>query len=159
MLKKMKVGFVVVIAIALLVSCKPSDKYVGDWLAVSQDGEQVNINFSKEKVMTITDEVGDEEIYELNQTGTGFQNNVGYYHIKIDNLSHYVIFENRKDESNAILVKQTNVASDFEDLVGDIIYTMNRDSYPDEPRQETLFETIELNNLVHMINSVNGGAQ
>ena len=84
--------------------------------------------------MTITDESGNEEEYELNQTGAGFQNNVGYYHVQIDSLSHYVIFENKKDELNAILVKQTNVASDFEDFVGDVIYTMNRDSYPDESR-------------------------
>lgn len=134
MIKKIRIGIVVVLTLALLASCKPSDKYVGDWLAISRDGEKVDINFSKEKIMTITDETGDEEEYELNQTGTGFQNNVSYYHIKIDSLSHYVIFENKKDEANAILVKQTNVASDFEDLVGEIIYAMNRDSYPDEPR-------------------------
>lgn len=134
MLKKIRIGIVVVLVLTLLASCKPSDKYVGDWLAISKDDEKVKINFSKEKIMTITDETDHEEKYELNQTGTGFQNNVGYYHVEIDGLSHYVIFENRKDELNAILVKQTNVASDFKDFVGDIIYTMNRNSYPDEPR-------------------------
>ena len=134
MRKKINAGLVVVLALALLASCKPSDKYVGDWLAVSKDDEKVEINFSKEKIMTITDESGNEEEYELNQTGAGFQNNAGYYHVQIDSLSHYVIFENKKDELNAILVKQTNVASDFEDFVGDVIYTMNRDSYPDESR-------------------------
>lgn len=134
MFKKVRLGIIVVLTLALLASCKPSDKYVGDWFAVSRDDEKVMLNFSKEKTMTITDEAGHEEKYELNQTAAGFQNNVGYYQVEIDSLSHYVIFENKKNESNAILVKQTNVASDFEDLVGDIIYTMNRDSYPDEPR-------------------------
>ena len=134
MFKKVRIGIVVLLTIALLASCKPSDKYVGDWFAVSKDDEKVMMNFSKDKIMIITDEAGNEEKYELNQTATGFQNNVGYYRVEIDSLSHYVIFENKKDESNAILVKQTNVASDFEDLVGDIIYTMNRDSYPDEPK-------------------------
>ncbi|QUW20743.1 hypothetical protein JSQ81_13040 [Sporosarcina sp. Marseille-Q4063] len=134
MLKKISTGLVVMLALVLLASCKPSDKYAGDWHAVSKDGEKVKINFSKEKTMTLTDEAGNEENYELNQTAAGFQNNVGYYRVEIDNLSHYVIFENRKDESNAILAKQTNVASDFEDFVGEIIYTMNRDSYPDELR-------------------------
>ena len=134
MLKKVRMGIVVVLALALLVSCKPSDKYAGDWLAISKDSENVKINFSKEKTVTITDEAGNEENYELNQTGTGFRNNVSYYHVKIDSLSHYIVFEDKKDESNAILVKQTNVADDFEDLVGDVIYTMNRNSYPDETR-------------------------
>jgi hypothetical protein len=134
MLKKLHMGLVVVLALALLASCKPSDKYVGNWFAVSMDGEKVEINFSKEKTMTITDEAGNEENYELNQTAAGFQNSVGYYRVEIDNLSHYVIFENRKDESTAILAKQTNVASDFEDFVGEIIYMMNRDSYPEESR-------------------------
>jgi hypothetical protein len=134
MRNKISSALVVVLAIALLASCKPSDKYVGDWFAVSMDGEKVEINFSKEKTMTITDEAGNEEKYELNQTAAGFQNNVGYYHVEIDNLSHYVIFENRKDESTAILAKQTKVASDFEDFVGEIIYMMNRDSYPEESR-------------------------
>ena len=122
------------LALALLSGCKPSDKYVGDWFAISKDSENVKINFSKEKTITLTDEAGNEENYELNQTGTGFQNNVSYYHVEIDSLSHYIIFENKKDESNAILVKQTNVASNFEDIVGDVIYTMNRDTYPDEAK-------------------------
>ncbi|MBS4206652.1 hypothetical protein [Bacillus sp. FJAT-50079] len=45
--------------------------------------------------------------------------------IKLRSMVQVIIFENKKDESNATLVKQTNVASDFKDLVGDIIYTMN----------------------------------
>jgi hypothetical protein len=127
--KKISTGIVVMLALALLASCKPSN-----WFAVSMDGEKVEINFSKEKTLTITDEAGNEEKYELNQTAAGFQNKVGYYHVEINNLSHYIIFENRKDESTAILAKQTNVASDFEDFVGEIIYMMNRDSYPEESR-------------------------
>ena len=44
--------------------------------------------------------------------------------------SYYVVFENKKDEENAKLIKQTNHASDFEDVVGDVVLEMNRNDYP-----------------------------
>ncbi|MBM7599177.1 uncharacterized protein YrzB (UPF0473 family) [Virgibacillus halotolerans] len=123
---------IIVFGLILLVSCKPSDKYTGDWYALSNSGEKVEIHFSKDKIMTINDENGNEETYEINQTAAGFQNNLGYYRVEIDEASHYVIFENKKDEDNAQLVKQTNHASDFEDVVGEILYKMNRDDFPTE---------------------------
>lgn len=55
-----------------------------------------------------------------------------YFGIKLNDENYYVVFENKKDENNAILVKQTNVASDFEDVVGDIVVKMNREDYPSE---------------------------
>lgn len=120
-----------VFAMFLLVSCKPSDKYTGDWYAVGAGGNQVEINFSKEKVMTFRDEDGNEEVYDINQTATGIQNSTRYFRVEIEGANHYVIFENNKDEDNAQLVRQTNHASDFEDVVGDIIYLMNRDDFPE----------------------------
>lgn len=117
------------VVLVLLVSCKPSDKYVGDWYAVSSSGDEVMINFSKEKKMTITD--GDQiETYEINQTATGILNNVRYFRIEIDGLNHYVIFEQSKDEDNAKLLQQTNYANDFQDVVGDVIFLMNRNDFP-----------------------------
>lgn len=115
-----------------LASCKPSDKYVGDWYALSNTGEKVMINFSKEKTMTVTSNDNDEEKLNINQTSTGFINEVRYFGIDIEKEKYYVVFENKKDEANAILIKQTNHASDFEDVVGDIIYKMNRDRFPEE---------------------------
>ena len=123
---------IIVFGLILLVSCKPSDKYTGDWYALSNSGEKVEIHSSKDKVMSIKDDNGNEETYEINQTAAGFQNNLGYYQVEIDKASHYVIFENKKDEVNAQLVKQTNHASDFEDVVGEILYKMNRDDFPSE---------------------------
>lgn len=123
---------IIVFGLILLVSCKPSDKYTGDWYALSNSSEKVEIHFSKDKVMTIIDDNGNEETYEINQTAAGFQNNLGYYRVEIDEASHYVIFENKKDEDNAQLVKQTNHASDFEDVVGEILYKMYRDDFPTE---------------------------
>ncbi|HLR79623.1 MAG TPA: hypothetical protein VK119_03465 [Bacillota bacterium] len=124
--------FLVAFGLILLVSCKPSDKYTGDWYAVSASGDKVMINFSKEKVMTLSDEEGNEEVYEMNQTASGIQNSTRYFRVEIDGASHYVVFENNKDEDHAQLVKQTNHASDFEDVVGEIIYKMNRNDFPTE---------------------------
>lgn len=128
-MKNMNKVLMVLIAVVLLASCKPADKYVGDWYAKSGSDDELMINFSKEKTMTITD--GEqEETYELNQSSTGIQNSTRYFGIEVNGASHYVIFDNTKDEDNAKLVKQTNQASDFEDVVGDVIFLMNRNDYP-----------------------------
>ncbi len=132
MLKNINKVIIIVLGLILLVSCKPSDKYTGDWYAVSASGDEVMINFSKEKVITLSDEEGNEEVYDMNQTASGIQNSVRYFKIEIDGSSHYVVFENTKDEDNAQLVKQTNHASDYEDMVGEIIYNMNRSGFPNE---------------------------
>lgn len=128
-MKNMNKILMVLMAVVLLVSCKPADKYVGDWYAVSGSGDELKINFSKEKTMTVTG--GEhEEHYEINQTSTGIQNSTRYFGIEVKGASHYVIFDNTKDEDNAKFVKQTNQASDFEDVVGDVIFLMNRNDYP-----------------------------
>lgn len=119
----------VMVGLVLLVSCKPSDKYVGDWYAVTGTGDEVMINFSKEKTMTISGD-DQEESYEINQTATGILNNTRYFRVEVEGASHYVIFEQSKDEDNAKFVKQTNQANDFEDLVGDVIFLLNRNDFP-----------------------------
>lgn len=121
---------VVLFVLGVFVSCKPSDKYAGEWFAVSASGLEVMIDFSKEKTITFLDGEGNEEVYDLNQTVSGIQNSTRYFKIEIDGASHYVVFENSKDEDNAKLVRQTNHASDFEDVVGDVIYQMNRNDFP-----------------------------
>lgn len=122
---------IVIGVILLLVACKPSDKYVGKWYALGNGGEEVTVHFSKEKQITITNEDGEEEKVDFNQTSTGFINEVGYYGIEMDSGSYYVVFDNKKDEANAKLIKQTNHASDFADVVGDVLFKMNRDDYPE----------------------------
>lgn len=127
-----KRGFVLLVLAALLAGCKPSDKIVGEWYARSNTGEEVKIDFSKEKIMGIQDSDNQEEQLAISQTSTGFINEVRYFGIDIEGEKHYVVFENKKDEDNAILIKQTNHASDFEDVVGDIIYIMNRNRFPEQ---------------------------
>ena len=112
----------------LLVACKPSDKYVGEWYAISTEGE-VKVNFCKEKVLTVEND-GNKETFDFNQTSTGFINEVKYYGLDMDDGKFYVVFENKKDEDNAKLIRQTNQASDFEDVVGDVAFKMNWNEYP-----------------------------
>lgn len=113
----------------LLTACKPSDKYAGEWYAVSNEGK-AKVDFSKEKVLTVEDENDHKETFDFNQHSSGFINNVKYYGLEMEDGSYYVVFENKKDEENAKLIKQTNHASDFEDVVGDVVFEMNRNEYP-----------------------------
>lgn len=118
------------IGFVLLVGCKPSDKYVGDWYALSMLEEEVMVNFSKEKTMTIRSHRDEDEMHEINQTATGIQNNIRYFRIDVEGDNYYIVFEDSKEEDNAKFIKQTNEASDFEDVVGDVIFLMNREDFP-----------------------------
>lgn len=129
-MKNMCKLIIIVIVITLLVSCKPSDKYVGDWYGLSDTGQQLRINFSTEKTMTVTDDEENEEVYEINQTATGIQNSTRYFNVQVEGISHYVIFDNTKDEDNAKLYVQTNNTSEFSEVVGDLLYILNRNDYP-----------------------------
>ena len=115
--------------ILLLIACKPSDKYAGEWYAISDEGK-VKVDFSEEKVLTVEDENNRKETIDFNQHSSGFINNVKYYGLEMEDGSYYVVFENKKDEENVKLIKQTNHASDFEDVVGDVVLEMNRNDYP-----------------------------
>ncbi|HLR73167.1 MAG TPA: hypothetical protein VK073_03035, partial [Pseudogracilibacillus sp.] len=95
----------------LLTACKPSDKYAGEWYAVSNEGK-AKVDFSKGKVLTVEDENNHKETFDFNQHSSGFINNVKYYGLEMEDGSYYVVFENKKDEENAKLIKQTNHASD-----------------------------------------------
>lgn len=119
-----------VFILMMMVSCKPSDKYAGEWYGLRGDGAKVMVNFSKDKELSFVDEDGNEDVYEMNQTATGIQNSIRYFKIEVDGKDYYVVFEDTDDEDNAQLIRQTNHADDFEDVVGDIIYIMNRNDYP-----------------------------
>lgn len=124
-----KVMFIVM-GLILLVACKPSDKYVGDWYAISGIGEEVMVNFSKEKKMSVTIDGKEDESHDIEQTATGIHNNIRYFKLDIKEHNFYVVFEDSKDEKNAKFIKQTNDADDFVDVVGDVIFVMNRDDFP-----------------------------
>ena len=121
--------FILLAGLFLLASCKPSDKYAGDWYAVTHNGEEFMVTFSKDKTMKVTGE-DTEELHEMKQTATGIFNGIRYFRVKIENENYYVIFDDSKDEENAKFFLQTNTTSDFEDVVGDVIFMMNRNDYP-----------------------------
>src|SRR5690625_4633939 len=73
------------IGVILLVGCKPSEKYAGEWSAVSDRGEAVKMHFDREKkTLTLTGSDGKEEVHEINQNATGIKNSLQYYRIEIE---------------------------------------------------------------------------
>lgn len=126
-MKYVKRVMILMIGVMLLVACKPSEKYAGEWQAVSSDGDEVTMHFDRgEKQLTFTTNDGEEEVHEINQNAAGIKNNLQYFRIEIGEDAYYVIFNDRKDEGNAEFVKQTNHASDYDDMVGEVIFTMSR---------------------------------
>lgn len=126
-MKQVRYGFMIVFVMFLLVSCKPSEKYAGDWNAVSDTGEEISMHFDREeKKLTLVDSSGEEEVHEINQNSTGIKNSLQYYGIEIGEDYYYIIFKDRKDEEHAEFVKQTNYASDFDDMVGETVFKMSR---------------------------------
>src|SRR5699024_5772523 len=129
MFKSTKSIVVLLGSILLLAACKPSDKYAGEWYDVSNDGEML-VDFSTEKVLTVEDEEGQKETYDFNQHSTGFINDVSYYGIEMEGKDYYVVSDDKKAEDNVNLIVQTNHASDFEDVVRDVVLEKNRNEYP-----------------------------
>src|SRR5699024_11628014 len=105
MFKATKSKVVLLGSVLLSAACKPSDKYAGEWYAVSNDGEML-VDFSKEKVLTVEDEEGQKETYDFNQHSTGSINEVSYYGIEMEGKDYYVVFDDKKDEDNANLIVQ-----------------------------------------------------
>src|SRR5699024_5125244 len=101
----------------MMVSCKPSDKYAGEWYGVGGDGSKVMIKCSKDRELSLVDEDGNKNVYEMNQTATWIQNSTRYSRVEIDEIDYYVVFEDTDDEENAQLIRQTNHSDDFEDVV------------------------------------------
>lgn len=132
LMKIMSKAIIILLSTVILISCKPSEKYVGDWYAVSDDGEEFRIHFSTDKTMTVIDEAENQEVYEINQTVSGIQNSTRYFKVEVDGASHYLIFDNTKDEDNAKFYVQTNLAEDFSEVVGNLVYVLNRNDYPIE---------------------------
>lgn len=119
---------IIVFGILVLVGCKPSEKYEGEWIGVTDGGQEAIVHFDRdEKLLKITDESGEEEVHDINQNAAGIKNSLQYFRIEIEEEPYYVVFKDRKNEGSAEFVKQTNYADDFEDMVGEVIFTMSRD--------------------------------
>ncbi len=126
-MKFLKNMMILMIGIILLVACKPSEKFAGEWHAVSKNGEEVIMNFDREeKLLTFTSSDGEKEVHEINQNAAGIKNKLQYFRIEIGEDVYYIIFKDRKNEESAEFVKQTNHASDFDDMVGEVLFTMSR---------------------------------
>lgn len=118
---------ILMIAVILLMACKPSEKYAGEWHAVSENGEEVIMNFDREeKLLTFTSSDGEKEVHEINQNAAGIKNKLQYFRIEIGEDVYYIIFKDRKNEESAEFVKQTNHASDYDNMVGEVLFTMSR---------------------------------
>lgn len=127
-MKQIKYMIAISVVVLLVVGCKPSEKYAGDWLGVSDSGEEVSMHFDREeKQLTLVDSDGQEEVHDINQNSTGIKNSLQYFGIELGDDYYYVIFKNRKNEDEAEFVKQTNHASDFDDMAGETVFTMIRE--------------------------------
>lgn len=120
---------IIFLMLSLFVACKAWDKYAGDWYGVTRDGQGVILTFSKNKTMTV---ISGEEIreVEVRQLSSGTLNEERYFGLEIEDEIFYLVFKDLNNEKEALFIKQTNDASDFEDLEGEIIFHMNREEYP-----------------------------
>lgn len=141
MYKRTSLFILSIMATAILLGgCSPSKNYEGKWYGLI-DGDKVKVDFSNDKKMTLDFESDQEsESHDFSQTGTGFVNNTSYYKIKLNDKVYYIVFEDKKDKDNAIIVEPENHADDFKDMVGNVVCEMNRDDYPDpDEESDTVF--------------------
>lgn len=121
--KKLELLFLGLLTITFLVSCKVSKDYQGEWFALDGAGKQVKLEYSEKELKII-----DGNKYELSQFGTGVENNMKYYQIKIDKDKYALIYPDKKDMESAVVIKPNN---EDKPLEGKILFKMNRKTYPD----------------------------
>src|SRR5690625_6747284 len=79
-MKYFKRIMILMVGVILLVGCKPSEKYAGEWSAVSDRGDEVMMYFDREKkTLTLTGSDVEEEVHEINQNATGIKNSLQYF--------------------------------------------------------------------------------
>ena len=122
--KKLKGFFLGLVMLTILASCKVSKDYQGEWFALDGLGNQVKLNYTEKELKT-----NDGKKYELSQYGTGLENGMKYYQIKIDNDKYTFIYPEKNDKDTAVVVKP-----DDEDkpLKGKILFKMNKNAYPEK---------------------------
>ncbi|WP_322809602.1 hypothetical protein [Carnobacterium maltaromaticum] len=115
--------FLVLIMLPVLVSCKVSKDYQGEWFALDGLEKQVKLDFSEKEL-----KISDGNRYSLSQYGIGVANSMHYFQIKIDDEKYSLIYPDKKDKDTALVVKP-----DDEDkpLEGKILFKMNRNKYPE----------------------------
>ena len=128
---------VIFVGCFLLAGCKGSKDIQGTWYAVNSDNLEMTITFD-EKTVTFSSEGQDDWTLDYVQTGTGFENQLGYKILEWDEQNWTFIFPDKKDLENAFIMKPY---SDDEKLNGDVYWVLSKTDYPDyEQYKESLSE-------------------
>lgn len=103
----------------LLIACSGSDTYRGNWKAMSQSGEKLELVFG-EKNLEIKDSTGKTSNVGYAQTSVNISNSVETYGISLDDGRSYQInFPIANDESKGLIL----------DNNGNVVYSIGRTNY------------------------------
>ncbi len=123
-------SLLLILSIALtLTGCESSEDIHGKWYAQDAKGNNITIEFTKDKAII------DGEEYSLEQNATGVRNNTRYFGIKIDEKIFSVVFPDKEDKKTAIMMIP-NTSDPFEDskvseyLKGRMEYALSKDKHP-----------------------------
>lgn len=120
-MKKIVTIILLFIGIVTLSACSGSDEIIGTWQAQAADGTDLVIEIDKKQITV------DGETSDYVQNGFGFENNMSYYRIEVDEQYSYTIIFPEKDKSIAILIQPTD---EDEPLAGTLIFAMNKNEKP-----------------------------
>lgn len=120
-MKKLVTFILLLIGMVTLSACSGSDEIIGTWQAQAADGTELVIEIDKKQI-TVGDETSDYV-----QNGFGFENNMSYYRIEVDEQYSYTIIFPEKDKSIAILIQPID---EDEPLAGTLIFAMNKNEQP-----------------------------
>jgi hypothetical protein len=123
-MKNKKLGLLLIglLLATFLVACSVSKDYQGEWYALDGSGKQMKLNYSEKQL-----EIVNGRKYQLSQFGTGIENDMKYYQIKLDQEKFVLIFPDKKDKDNAVVIKPND---EDRPLEGKILFRMNRKSFP-----------------------------
>lgn len=120
-MKKLVTIILLFIGMVTLSACSGSDEIIGTWQAQAADGTELIIEIDKKQITV------DGETSDYVQNGFGFENNMSYYTIEVNEQNIYTIIFPEKDKSIAILIQSTD---EDEPLAGTLIFAMNKNEQP-----------------------------
>ncbi|MBP1043050.1 hypothetical protein I6N95_18705 [Vagococcus sp. BWB3-3] len=123
-MKKNKVYIYVASLIVLalfLVGCSVSDDYQGEWFALDGTNSEVIITIDEKNL------IYEKTKHPLKQVGVGTENGMKYYKIKLDDESFILVYPEKENENEAVIIKPND---EDRPLEGKILFKMNRKEYP-----------------------------
>jgi len=100
--------------LTILFSCSGSETYQGEWKAMDNDGNKIQIVFEPKQITL------DNKSYKYSQNQVSINNGIKTYGIKIgDGRSYLIRFPIRKDDSKAIMMDENE----------SVLYVISRDQY------------------------------